>query len=96
MRRYEMVVIITPDVADEDVEDAVERLIRHPVESDGGTLDEVDLWGRRRLAYPIEKQSEGTYVLTQLQLNPGSTTELERSLQISEEVLRHLLIRLDE
>ena len=96
MRRYEMVVIITPDVADDDVDDAVERLIKRPVESDGGILDEVNLWGRRKLAYPIEKHSEGTYVLTQLQLNPGSTTELERSLQISEEVLRHMLIRVDE
>jgi len=91
-----MVVIITPDMADDDVDDAVERLIKRPVESDGGTLDEVNKWGRRKLAYPIEKHLEGTYVLTQLQLNPDSTTELERGLQISEEVLRHLLIRLDE
>ena len=96
MRRYEMVVIITPDVADDDVDDAVERLIKRPVESDGGIHDEINLWGRRKLAYPIEKHSEGTYVLTQLQLNPGSNSELERSLQISEEVLRYLLIRLDE
>ena len=91
-----MLVIITPDVADDDVDDAVERLIKRPWANDGGTLEEIHLWGRRKLAYPIEKHSEGTYVLTQLQLNPGVNTELERSLQISEEVLRHLLIRLDE
>lgn len=96
MRRYEMVVIITPDVAEADVDDAVERLIKGPVEGGGGSLDEVDNWGRRKLAYPIEKHLEGNYVLTHLQLDPQKTTELERSLQISEEVLRHLLIRLEE
>ena len=96
MRRYEMVVIITPDVAEDDVEDAVERLVKRPIENEGGTIDEVDLWGRRKLAYPIEKHQEGTYVLTRLQIDPDHTTEVERSLQISEEVLRHLLIRLDE
>lgn len=96
MRRYEMVVIITPDVADDDVEDAIERLIRRPVEGEGGTLDEVDNWGRKKLAYPIQKHLEGNYVLTRLQVDPQKTTELERGLQISEEVLRYLLIRLDE
>ena len=96
MRRYEMVVIITPDVADDDMQDAVERLIRRPIEGEGGTIDEVDTWGRRKLAYPIQKHVEGNYVLTQLQMDPGNTTGLERGLQISEEVLRYLLIRLDE
>ena len=96
MRRYEMVVIITPDVAGDDVEEAVERLIRRPVEGDGGTLDEVDNWGRKKLAYPIQKHLEGNYVFTRLQLDPQKTTDLERGLQISEEVLRYLLIRLEE
>ena len=96
MRHYEMVVIITPDVADDDVEDAIERLIKRPVEGEGGTLDEVDSWGRKKLAYPIQKHMEGNYVLTRLQLDPEKTTDLERSLQISEEVLRYLLIRLEE
>ena len=96
MRHYEMVVIITPDVAEDDMEDAVERLIKRPVESEGGTLDEVDNWGRKKLAYPIEKHLDGNYVLTHLQIDPQKTTQLERSLQISEEVLRHLLVRLEE
>ncbi len=91
-----MVVIITPDVAEDDVEDAIERLIKRPVEGEGGTLDEVDSWGRKKLAYPIQKHMEGNYVLTRLQLDPEKTTDLERSLQISEEVLRYLLIRLEE
>ena len=96
MRRYELVVIVSPDVAEDDVPDAVDRLIRQPVESEGGELQETDHWGRRKLAYPIQRHQEGNYVLTQLSMDPQKTGELERSLQISEEVLRHLLIRLEE
>jgi small subunit ribosomal protein S6 len=96
LRRYELTVIISPDVPDDDVPDAVERLVRRPVESQGGAVQETDVWGRRRLAYPIQRHLEGNYVLTQLQLDPLRTGELERGLQISEEVIRHLLIRLDE
>jgi small subunit ribosomal protein S6 len=96
VRKYELVTIISPQVADDEVEGAIERLIRRPVESQGGVCDEVNLWGRRKLAYPIKSQIEGNYVLTQLQLDPGKTRELEQGLLISEEVLRHLLVRLDE
>ncbi len=96
MRRYELVVIVSPDVAEDDVPDAVDRLVRRPVESEGGELQEIDHWGRRKLAYPIQRYQEGNYVLTQLNMDPKKTGELERGLQISEEVLRHLLIRLDE
>ena len=95
MRRYELVVIVSPDVAEDDVPDAVDRLVRQPVESGGGELQETDHWGRRKLAYPIQRYQEGNYVLTQLNMDPQKTGELERGLQISEEVLRHLLIRLD-
>ncbi|MCH8026390.1 MAG: 30S ribosomal protein S6 [Chloroflexi bacterium] len=88
--------IVSPDVAEDDVPDAVDRLIRQPVESEGGELQETDHWGRRKLAYPIQRHQEGNYVLTQLNMDPQKTDELERGLQISEEVLRYLLIRLDE
>lgn len=96
MRRYELVAIISPQVADDEVPEAVERLIRRPVESQGGVCEEVSLWGRRKLAYPIQKHLEGNYVLTQLRLEPAKTKELEQGLLISEEVIRHLLVRLDE
>ncbi len=96
MRRYELVVIVSPDVAEDEMPDAVDRLVRQPVESEGGEVQETDHWGRRKLAYPIERHQEGNYVLTQLNMDPQKTGELERGLQISEEVLRHLLIRLDE
>ena len=96
MRSYELVAIISPQVADDEVPEVVERLIRRPVESQGGEFRDTDVWGRRKLAYPIQTHLEGNYVLTQLQLEPDQTKELERGLQISEEVIRHLLIRLDE
>ena len=96
MRRYELVVIVSPEVAEDEMPDAVDRLIRQPVESEGGEVQETDHWGRRKLAYPIQRHQEGNYVLTQLNRDPQKTGELERGLQISEEVLRHLLIRLDE
>ena len=96
MRRYELVVIISPQVADDDLSEAVDNLVKRPVESRGGVCQEVNVWGRRRLAYPIQRHAEGNYVLTQLELEPQHTKELERGLLISEEVLRHLLVRLDE
>lgn len=96
MHRYELVVIITPQVADDEVPDAVERLVRRPVESQGGVCQEVNVWGRRKLAYPVKKHQEGNYVLTTLELDPTKAKELEQGLLISEEVIRHLLVRLDE
>ena len=96
MRRYELIVIINPQVADDEVPDAIDRLVRRPVEGQGGELGDVNQWGRRKLAYPISKHVEGNYVLTELRLDPQQTKELERGLHISEEVIRHLLVRLDE
>jgi small subunit ribosomal protein S6 len=96
LRSYELVVILSPQVADEEVDGAVERLIRRPVEDRGGELQDINLWGRRKLAYPIEKQLEGNYIVTQIRLDPELTKELEQRLHISEEVMRHLLVRLEE
>lgn len=96
MRRYELVVIISPQVADEAVPETIDRLIRRPVEGQGGVCEEVSHWGRRKLAYPIARHLEGNYVLTQLQMEPQQTKELERGLRISEEVMRHLLVRVEE
>lgn len=96
MRRYELVTIISPQVGDDDVPDAVDRLIRRAIEGQGGVCEEVNVWGRRRLAYPIQKHVEGNYVLANFQLGPERARELEHTLRISEEVIRHLLVRLDE
>ncbi len=96
MRRYELVAIITPQVADDELPDAIDRLLKKPIESQGGVCDDVNVWGRRRLAYPIRRNTEGNYVLTNIQLDPARINELEQGLLISEEVLRHLLVRLDD
>ena len=96
MHRYELVVIISPLVADDEVQDTFERLVRRPIEGQGGTCQEVNLWGRRKLAYAVKKHLEGNYVVTQLELEPDKAKELEQGLLISEDVIRHLLVRLDE
>ena len=95
MRHYELVVVLSPDVADDEVPDAIDRVIRVPVQSQGGELQEPDNWGRRKLAYPIQRHLEGSYIVTDVRLDPQRTKELERGLHISEDVLRHLLVRLD-
>lgn len=96
MRRYELVLIVGPQVADEEVPPTFDGLIRQPVEARGGAVEKVDHWGRRKLAYPIQKQLEGSYVVAHLQLDPPQVKELEQALKISEEVLRYLFVRLDE
>ena len=96
MRQYELVLILGPQVPDDEVPDTFDRLIRRPVESNGGEVQQIDQWGRRKLAYPINKQLEGHYVVAQLRLEPPQIPELARGLTISEEVLRHLFVRRDE
>lgn len=96
LHKYELVVVIDPRVVDEEVPDAIERLVRRPIENRGGAIGEVDHWGRRKLAYPIRSLLEGNYVVTHFEMVPAETKELEQGLRISEEVIRHLLIRKEE
>ncbi len=94
MRRYELTVIIDPEVAEEDVPKVLEKLNEF-VTQRGGNVLELNQWGRRRLAYPINHRGEGNYVVMQFELEPDKTRELENSLYLSEEFLRHLLVRID-
>mgnify|MGYP005863053795 CR=1 FL=1 len=95
MRDYELVVIISPDVAEEDVPNTIDKVSQF-ITSRGGEVVEVDRWGRRKLAYPITRHTEGNYVLTQFKLDPTQVAELEASLELAEEVIRHLLVRAEE
>ena len=95
LRDYELVVIISPEVAEEEITATLDKISRFIVER-GGSITEVSQWGRRKLAYPIKDFMEGNYVLTHFKMDPGLTADLEASLRISEEVLRHLLVRLSE
>ena len=95
MHEYELVVVINPDVAEDDVPAAIER-VTTAVTSRGGEVTELTPWGRRKLAYPIARHTEGSYVLSQIKLDPERAHELESGFAISEEIIRHLLIRKDE
>jgi small subunit ribosomal protein S6 len=91
---YELVVIINPELTEEVVEGVIARLSRFITEN-GGSAPAIERWGKKKLAYPIKRFTEGDYVLARFKLQPKKSRELEASLQISEEVFRHLLIRLD-
>jgi len=94
LRDYELVVIISPEVVDEAVDSVVDSVSRFITEN-GGTVSAVEQWGKRKLAYPIKHFMEGSYVLTRFKLQPKLSKQLEASLEISEEVLRHILVRLN-
>lgn len=95
MRNYEVVYIVHPEV-DPDGLAAIQDSIKSVVERDGGAVVKVEPWGTRPLAYPINDQREGQYVLLQLQLEPVAVADLERSLKLNEQVIRHLVVRLEE
>jgi small subunit ribosomal protein S6 len=87
--------IVRADLDDEKVQDAVKRVNRL-IERAGGTIEATNLWGKRKLAYEVKHQKEGAYVLQDFQLNQDKVPELEASLKITEEVLRHLIVRKPE
>jgi small subunit ribosomal protein S6 len=95
LRDYELVVIISPEVTDEDIPATLEKM-NQSITNKGGSITEVNQWGRRKLAYPIQNFLEGNYVLTQFKMEPKMTAELEANLRLTEEVLRHLLVRLSD
>ena len=90
MRNYELVCIIHPDL-DENAFKAVVEKVSGWVTETGGSVDKVDVWGRRRMAYHINKQREGQYVLLHLSLNANATAQLERNIRFQESVMRSML-----
>ena len=94
MRRYELMLIIRPDVADDKSQALVDRTTRGIV-SAGGQIVKVAPWGRRRLAYPIDRHREGSYHIILFEAPSDSIVELEHTLLITEEVLRHLITRVE-
>ena len=87
--------ILNPEIGDDVVGDKLEWL-GQAVASRGGEIVDTNHWGRRRLAYPIKRHLEGTYVVSQVRLAPGEVPGLEDSLRISEDVIRHLIIKSGE
>jgi len=95
LRYYELMMVVTPQVDEEGLSATLETVNRHIGEC-GGTVVRQQRWGTvRRLAYPIKSHREGSYVLTYLHLDPQNTGELEASLRVSEDILRHLLVKVD-
>lgn len=90
MRNYELVCIFQPELDETAFKGAVERVSNWVTEA-GGSVNKVEIWGRRRLAYHIRKQSEGQYVLLNVSLDPKATSGLERNIRYLETVLRHML-----
>jgi small subunit ribosomal protein S6 len=90
MRKYELVCLIQPDLDDTAFNGIIERVQGWVAES-GGSVDKVDIWGKRRLAYPIRKQREGNYVLFNVSLDTTATVGLEQNLRYTETVMRHML-----
>ena len=92
VRRYELMLVIRPDAPDDKVAAVIDRTTRYLVAA-GGQIVKVAPWGRRRLAYPIDRHREGSYHIIVFESPAEAIVELERSLQITEEVLRHLVTR---
>jgi small subunit ribosomal protein S6 len=96
MRTYENLFIVKPDVPDEEVDQFIEQM-RSVVSNAGGTVDKVDKWGKRRLAYRVDKYREGAYVLFQFTSGAsGTVKEFERRLRVADNVLKYLTVRIDE
>ena len=93
MHNYELVCIFQPELDETAFKGAVERVSGWVTEA-GGSVEKVEVWGRRRLAYIIRKQTEGQYVLMNVSLDPKMTSGLERNIRFLEPVLRHMLTAL--
>ena len=94
MRAYELMVILEPELEELTVAPSLDTYL-NVVRNDGGTVDNVDVWGRRRLAYEINKNAEGIYAVVTLQAEPATVKELDRQLTLNESVLRTKVIRPD-
>ncbi len=94
MRHYELMVILDPDLEERTVAPSLDKFL-NVIRQGGGSVEKVDVWGRRRLAYDINKKSEGIYAVVDMNAEPALAQELDRQLGLNESVLRTKLIRPD-
>jgi len=92
MRHYELMVILDPELEERTVAPSLDRFL-NVVRKGGGAIENVNIWGRRKLAYEIKKKSEGIYAVVDMQAEPALAKELDRQLNLNEAVLRTKLIR---
>jgi|YelNatPaOPRAMG01_1025707.scaffolds.fasta_scaffold256376_1 small subunit ribosomal protein S6 len=95
MREYELTYIVRPDIDDEAVATVASR-VEQTITANGGRVLKSTSWGKRRLAYPIRRYNEGTYILLRAEMADRAIREVERQLKLSEDVIRHLLVRVEE
>ena len=94
MRPYEVMVILDPDTDERSVQPTLEQYLT-VITKGGGTVENLDIWGRRRLAYEIQKKSEGIYAIITMQANPVDVKELDRQFSINESIMRTKVLRTD-
>ena len=92
MRAYELMVILDPSLEERTVQPSLDKYL-NVVRTDGGTVDSVEVWGRRRLAYEIQKHAEGIYAVVNLTAEPATVKELDRQLGLNESILRTKVLR---
>jgi small subunit ribosomal protein S6 len=95
LRDYEVLYIVRPDLEEDKVQDVVKR-VNSLIGRSGGSSEQTSLWGKRKLAYEVKHQKEGSYILQDFKIEPDRVPELEAALKITEEVLRHLITRKPE
>ncbi|MCU1678849.1 MAG: ribosomal protein [Frankiales bacterium] len=93
-RRYELMVILDPELEEKTVEPSLDTFL-NVIRQSGGTIEKMDLWGRRRLSYAINKKPEGIYAVIELTAEPSAVVELDRQLNLNEAVLRTKVLRPD-
>ena len=95
LRRYEVMVILDPSLEERTIAPSLDAFLS-VVKNDGGAVENVDIWGRRRLAYEIDKHAEGIYAVIDLAARPAAVQELDRQLNLNESVLRTKVLRPDQ
>ncbi len=94
MRHYELMVILDPDLEERTIAPSLDTFL-NVIRQGGGTVEKVDVWGRRRLSYEIDKRTEGIYAVVDLNAEPGVVRELDRQLNLNEAILRTKVLRPD-
>jgi small subunit ribosomal protein S6 len=93
--QYELMVILTPEIDERTVAPSLDKFLK-VITNDGGSIDKVDIWGKRRLAYEIQKKTEGIYAVVNFTATSAATQELDRQLNLSEQIMRTKVLRAEE
>ena len=93
VRAYEVMVILDPNLDERTVEPSLDKYLTNVIKKDGGSVDNIDVWGRRRMAYEINKNAEGIYAVITLTAEPDAVKELDRQFTLNESILRTKVLR---